>query len=221
MKIGSVYLKQPMDMKSLNLESIFTKTIEAFNPTVETSGYWKEIELAYTAKGRYYHNLEHLSYMLEGLTLYEKLDKTALSLAIFYHDIVYNVKRKDNEYQSAELAQLRLQSIGLPSDLIQQVHTLIMATQNHQKSDDETTNLLLDLDLGILGASWAHYEQYAENTRKEYRIYPDFLYKPGRAKVLRHFLDQPFIYKTKAFVEHREQQARKNLQQELETLKLR
>jgi predicted metal-dependent HD superfamily phosphohydrolase len=44
------------------------------------------------------------------------------------------------------------------------------------------------------------------------------MYKPGRKKVLHHFLAFPEIYKTPEFKEKYELQARKNLAMEAESL---
>jgi predicted metal-dependent HD superfamily phosphohydrolase len=51
--------------------------------------------------------------------------------------------------------------------------------------------------------------------RKEYAIYPDLLYRPGRIKVLKYFLEKPRIYHTPYFWEKYEEQARANMEAEL------
>lgn len=54
--------------------------------------------------------------------------------------------------------------------------------------------------------------------RKEYSIYPDLLYKPGRKKVLQHFLQMERIFKTQVFYDKYETQSRRNLEKELNQL---
>jgi predicted metal-dependent HD superfamily phosphohydrolase len=54
--------------------------------------------------------------------------------------------------------------------------------------------------------------------RKEYNFYPDFMYKPGRQKVLQHFIQMPRIYKTDYFHDRYEEKARDNLHVELKEL---
>ena len=49
-------------------------------------------------------------------------------------------------------------------------------------------------------------------------MYPDMMYKPGRKKLLEHFLAMPHIFKTAFFRERLEVQARENLMRELELL---
>lgn len=75
----------------------------------------------------------------------------------------------------------------------------IMATKGHQLSADPDTNFFTDADLAILGQDEATYLNYRSAIRKEYRVYPDFLYKPGRRKVLPYFLGLPRIFKTEYF----------------------
>jgi len=78
--------------------------------------------------------------------------------------------------------------------------------------------LFTDADLSILGQSWEVYFTYSKHVRKEYGQYPLFLYKKGRKKVLKHFLDMERIFKTDHFFELYEKHARVNLQRELEIL---
>ncbi|MCP2044167.1 hypothetical protein [Pontibacter sp. HSC-36F09] len=179
---------------------------------------WYELEKAYTAKDRHYHNLDHIAYMLE-LTDRYKVDSQQFDLllfAIFYHDIVYKATRSDNEAQSALVAEARLHRLGIPEADLIKVKEMIIATKTHLTQENNLINLLLDLDLAILGADEARYDRYSQGVRKEYSIYPDLIYKPGRRKVLQHFLSQKQIYKTPAFQAALEDKAKANLQRELE-----
>lgn len=178
---------------------------------------WKEIENSYTAQNRHYHNLAHLSYMVDHTTNYHsKLsDPDTVLFSIFYHDIVYNTMRQDNEQKSADLARKRLSQLQVPDDNITRCGTQIVATQNHAPSNDADTNYLLDFDLAILGENPIIYREYTQKIRKEYARYPDFLYRRGRKKVLQHFLAMNRIFGTDAFYERYEQTARDNLKAEL------
>jgi predicted metal-dependent HD superfamily phosphohydrolase len=139
-----------------------------------------------------------------------------LLFAIYYHDIVYKSTKGDNEHQSALTFQSRIAktSFNKLSKCIAQIE----ATKQHKLSDDNDTNILLDLDLSVLGKSTQEYKKYCENIRKEYRIYPDFMYRKGRKKVLKSILELDFIYKTDYFKELYENQAKKNLTLELDQL---
>lgn len=181
---------------------------------------WVEIENAHSGKDRTYHNYSHLQYML-SLAQWHKgqlQDADSVFFSIFYHDIVYSVIRKDNEEKSAEVAGQRLAALNLSPEQVARIKKQIIATKSHKLSADNDTNYLLDFDLAILGDTPENYLEYTRKVRKEYSIYPDLLYNPGRKKMLQHFLAMDQIFKTTAFLENHEQQARQNLQFELEQL---
>ncbi|PWN66589.1 HD domain-containing protein [Chryseobacterium oncorhynchi] len=181
---------------------------------------WHEIEKRYSEKGRHYHNLLHLENMFKELeAVKNKVSNfTVVSFSIFYHDIVYNATSKSNEEKSALLAETRLAELTLNKDYITAVSAQILVTKFHQKSDDEDTNYLLDADLSILGKDFESYLAYTQMIRKEYSIYPDLLYKPGRKKVLKHFLELNSIFKTDYFKEKYEVRAKENISMEIQLL---
>ncbi|PKF74918.1 hypothetical protein [Chryseobacterium sp. PMSZPI] len=178
---------------------------------------WNEIETKYTEKGRYYHNLFHLENMFQELEFVKNdiSNFTALSFSVFYHDIIYSATSKSNEENSAITAASRLQELGISQDETQVISAQILATKQHLLSEDHDINYLLDADLSILGKDWKTYLDYTQKIRKEYSIYPDLLYKPGRKKVLKHFLELENLFKTDYFKEKYEVQARKNIKSEL------
>jgi len=182
--------------------------------------FWIEIENNYSGKSRYYHNLQHLENMFEEIDAVrnqiEKFDN--ISFSIFYHDVIYDATSKLNEEKSADVAKERLEVLALNNEDLQQVYEQILATKSHQKSENKDTNFLLDADLSVLGKSNEVYSEYTKQIRKEYSIYPDFLYKSGRKKVLQHFLGLESIYKTEFFRNKYENQARENIEFELKNL---
>ncbi|WP_299175927.1 hypothetical protein [uncultured Chryseobacterium sp.] len=181
---------------------------------------WLEIERNYSEKGRYYHNLQHLEHMFYELdSVKDKiLDIPFLTFSVFYHDIVYNVLSKSNEEKSAEFAATRLQKLNIDEKTIQDISKQILATKTHVKSGQSDTNYLLDADLSVLGKDYNTYLDYTQKIRKEYSIYPDLLYKPGRSKVLQHFLELESIFKTEYFIARYEKQAKNNIEWELKNL---
>jgi len=200
---------------------LFVATASKITPDVSrVAPLWAEIGKHYSHRSRRYHTLAHLEKMAGELTRVKEQikDFDAIIFSIVYHDIVYQATKKDNEEQSAELARKRLTSLSYSVPAVERVVGHILATKSHHKSEDNDTNLFTDADLSVLGASWEGYQEYCQQIRKEYAIYPDLLYKPGRRKVLQHFLALPAIFKTEAFHRRYEGQARENLIRELETL---
>lgn len=176
---------------------------------------WREIEQAYSAKSRHYHTLTHLDNLLAQLkplkSQFNNWD--AIVFAIVYHDVVYNVLKNNNEEKSADFAAKRLQSISFPVEQIEACRKLILATKKHE-TDNEEVNFFTDADLSVLGAEHEVYKLYAAQVRKEYGLYPDLVYNPGRKKVLKHFLAMARIFKTNLFFEKYETAARRNLEWE-------
>jgi len=175
----------------------------------------------YTETHRHYHDLHHLHALLQLQHTYADriIDNETLSLAIFFHDIIYDVKQTDNEEQSALAAGNFLRQTNYPVGKIAQVMDFIRATKTHLNTSGNTDlDYFLDFDLSILSAPATDYIAYTQQIRKEYSIYPDELYKPGRKKVLAHFLALPAIYKTDLFREQREAFARQNMEEELKTM---
>jgi predicted metal-dependent HD superfamily phosphohydrolase len=180
---------------------------------------WNEIEKNYSNPNRHYHNLTHLDNLVAKLSPFKNRFSNwgIIVFAIAYHDIIYNTLKSDNEEKNADLAVKRLKEISFPENLIAQCKAIILATKRHEMADEET-NLFTDADLSILGSKPKTYKLYTQQIRKEYKIYPNLVYNPGRKKVLTHFLKMEKIFKTKEFSMKYESQARMNLNEELSAL---
>ncbi len=168
----------------------------------------EEIRILHSQPIRYYHTLKHLEHIYKEFQSFKLTP--LLEFGIFYHDIVYDVKRDDNEEQSALLAKKRLEELGVSSMLIEEVSQLIIETKTH-KASSEVNAIFLDADLSILGSSQKRYKEYTQNVRKEYVFYDDTTYLFGRKKVLERFLDKERIYKSRYFYDKYERQARVNM----------
>lgn len=181
---------------------------------------WAEIEKKYSVKRRHYHTLQHLTNLITELESIKKelVNWDSVLFSVYYHDVIYNTLKKDNEEKSAILAEKRLLELKVDNLIITKVKEQILATKSHLISPDNDTNLFTDADLSILGKDWHTYHEYCNQIRKEYFIYPDIMYKAGREKVLQHFLKMEKIYKTNLFFEKYETQAKKNIEQELLSL---
>ena len=185
-----------------------------------TGELWEEIEKRYSQNSRHYHTHSHLEDLLKQLLeVREKIqDWDAVLFALYYHDIIYSPLKSDNEKQSAEIAAQRMNQVDVPWQRIERCKGLVLATKNHLHSSSSDTNYFTDADLAILGQDLETYKNYVQNVRKEYSIYPDLIYNPGRKKVLRSFLERDRIYKTPHFFDKFELQAKYNLNYEMDIL---
>ena len=181
---------------------------------------WKEIEHNYSNKKRRYHTLGHLENLF--VQLEEVKDEInhweTILFTLYYHDIIYNALKSDNEEKSAELAEKRMKQLSVPIEMINACKAQILATKKHLDHSASDTNYFTDADLSVLGQEWEIYEQYYKNVRKEYAVYPNVIYNPGRKKVLNHFLNMEKIYKTAYFNSKFESQAKLNLKREMDLL---
>jgi len=202
------------------IKTEFLKSLENYSTdSIQNFTMLERIEKEYTSSNRHYHTLNHLDNLLTELA--DNKEKFAswdvIVFAIAYHDVVYNTLKSNNEEKSAEFARKELTKISVPENLIIRCEQLILATKKHTYADFET-NLFTDADLSILGATPEVYKLYSNQIRKEFSIYPDLVYNPGRRKVLKHFLDMEKIFKTNEFAIAYESKARINLQTELNSL---
>ncbi len=183
---------------------------------------WDDILKHYSDKNRHYHNLSHIQSMLLQAEEFKSHieDYEALVFAIWYHDIIYKSTKKDNEEKSALFAQKALKTLNFEEKRLKSIQNLIISTKKHKiiLNRNEDNAYLLDFDLSILGREWNIYENYTKQIRREYKIYPNFIYKSGRKKVLQHFLERKTLYFTEAYKMKYENQARENLKKEIERL---
>ncbi len=129
---------------------------------------------------RHYHGLRHHEHM------FSILEKTCpareIFAAVFYHDLVYNPRWRDNEEKSAELARKELRGM-VNTDM---VSDLIMATKYHKSHGIYPIDEFLKADLAILVTDLEIYQEYAKNIRIEFQHVDDQSYSLGRREVLRH-----------------------------------
>jgi predicted metal-dependent HD superfamily phosphohydrolase len=177
---------------------------------------------AYTQPDRYYHNLAHIHQILTTLDRFSATlqNPIAVSLAGWFHDFVYDSQAADNEIQSARSAGELLASIGGSRELIDQVQSLIRATQGHQVDpNDRDRCIFLDADLAILGTDPIRYQIYQRSIRREYSWVSDVAYQTGRIRVLESFLQRDRLYYTDLLFDELESIARTNMINEIRLLK--
>jgi len=175
----------------------------------------------YSEKDRAYHDLSHIQLLLSlSESLSDKIqNRDAFYFAVWFHDVIYDTKRSDNEEKSAEFAAEALASLGVPKQTIAIVEEMILATKHHRAANlSWDMEAFLDLDTSILGAPQEIYKDYSQAIRKEYSWVPDSLYREGRMKVLNDFLGRERIYYTEEIGAKYEAQARRNIAEEIRAL---
>ena len=101
---------------------------------------WDEIVYRYSEQHRHYHNLHHLAhlFMLCDVHMHKIKNPALMGFAVFYHDIVYDTYRQDNEEQSAAIAVEHLKELNINQALIQHVEAFILASKTHEMPADFT-----------------------------------------------------------------------------------
>ena len=172
---------------------------------------------AYDEPARAYHNLHHIMQCLRALDELRDLchDPDAVELAIWYHDAVYDPTRHDNEERSAGIAAEDLRRAVLPQEKINAVIDLIHATKHTHSPITPDAEILVDIDLSILGQDAETFDNYERAIRQEYAHVDDDAFRKGRSAILQRFLDRPAIYATPAMRSRYEEPARQNLRRSL------
>ena len=207
----------------------FTTHLSAVNidiTPVEAKALWQDIVIYYNEPQRAYHTLKHIQQLF---TQFEQIrhalhEPHIIALALYYHDVIYQPTRSDNELKSAEYALTALRCY-LSDEQCQHIYALIMMTATHQLNEwtdpnkDSDAAYLLDMDLSILGAPWSEYQQYAQAVHKEYAHIAKEDYRAGRIVVLEKLLAHPTLYLTEYYHARLEEQARNNLKHEITLLR--
>ena len=180
---------------------------------------YSQLATAYGENTRFYHTDQHVSECLKHFAFYRKQAQhpAEIEVAIWFHDAIYDSTKSDNEEQSADWAKRYLTDASADSDAVNRIGEMIIATKTHQSQSADSA-LMVDIDLGILGATTDAFEAYDAAIRKEFHWVPTVQYCMGRAQVLSSFLKRETIYQTQAMRDLYEAQARENLSRKIKEL---
>lgn len=89
------------------------------------------------------------------------------------------------------------------------------AARHHVDPATQDAMIVVDIDLSILGAATARFEEYEVQVREEYSWVPEIVYRRGRRKILQDFAHRERIYRTEYFRTEYEDRARENIARSL------
>ena len=181
----------------------------------------------YNYPPRSYHTLAHIAWCLDLLREFFPEEKKRpawydrVELALWFHDIVYDAHRKDNEDRSARILIGCGAMLGLDPTLTDSAAFDVRAT-THSWPIDHTwpipTQWVLDLDLASLGFAPEVFDKNSDQIREEFSFVPDDKFYAGRKIALQGFYERPRIYLTNECFARFEAQARANLKRAIEAL---
>lgn len=178
---------------------------------------FSDLDRHYAESFRSYHNANHIADCLQQFDMARHLavHPDEVELALWFHDVIYDSRAKNNEEQSANCARQALIWSHASEEIISQVMRLIQITCHTAMPTIIDEKIIVDIDLSILGRDPPEFDLYEQQIRQEYAWVPELQFCDGRAAILRGFLERPAIYLTEFFQERYEPQARQNLRSSL------
>ena len=180
---------------------------------------YEQLIRLYSEPQRHYHTLNHLKHCLGQFDRASDHmdDPTAVEIALWFHDAIYDPHASDNELKSAELF-LQLTEDALEADFSRKVYALIMITMHQQPPQTLDEKFIVDIDLSSFALPWEEFKQDSQAVREEYAHVKDEDFFPNQLTFLRSLLDRPRFYVTDFFYACCETSARENLQRHLSDL---
>jgi len=181
---------------------------------------YADVRGRYSEPHRHYHTDQHLAECFEKVpTIIALAEHPAeVRVGLWFHDVIYDTRRHDNEQRSADWARTAAQELGAGAESAQRIYDLVMFTRHAAAPVGIDAEVLVDADLSVLGAHPARFQEYEAQVRREYAWVPDEMFRSRRAEILKELLARPYVFCTADFRERYEAQARCNLEQSLATL---
>ena len=137
---------------------------------------------------RKYHTLSHLYDLVEQIQTNSELverERNLLLLAAFFHDSIYDPKRKDNEERSAQLLEYN----SPKTDGIKHIAQIIRDTKDHT-STEYLSKLFSEMDMAIVTRSLPDLLEWERGIRYEYSHYSSLVYTIGRVQFIRKMIQR-------------------------------
>ncbi len=189
------------------------------NTDNEISAIHRKLKLRYTEPHRYYHSIRHIEACIEEFMEVKHLIQHPFEawLALWFHDVIYDPKGKENEKMSAKFAYESLEGF-LEVESLTLVSQFIISTTHEHPASSSDGCYIMDIDLAILGKDRSTFDEYERNIRLEYEWVPEDRFRVGRTDILKRFLSRHSIYQTKYFKDKYEETARRNLEYSISAL---
>ena len=173
---------------------------------------FRSVWALYGEPTRYYHTRRHIQYCLDVYddAAQEMGSDDAVEMAVWFHDVIYEIGAQDNEARSVQWFRDRA-SPGMHPEFVDDVCRLIMATLHKEAPGDLQGQFVVDIDLAGLGQDWDEFFTDTRNIRKEMQAISDSEFALRQGRFLESLMNRQTIYCTPQFQRHREAAARENI----------
>jgi predicted metal-dependent HD superfamily phosphohydrolase len=148
----------------------------------------QQLQFLWNEKHRHYHNITHLQQIITDIqnnlafSDLSLVEKHTLLLAAFFHDSIYDPKKKDNEDRSIKF--FKQSYIGKDAIMVEKVSKLIDITKYRKRPTEKLQRILWDADNAGFKKGFDHLLIVENNIRKEYPLTSNISYREGRIKFL-------------------------------------
>ncbi len=185
----------------------------------EAEAVFDEVVRLYSDASRHYHTPEHVAHCLRQFDAASPhMDEPdAVELAVWFHDVIYDIDADDNELRSAQLFG-RLAGASMSPDLKRLVHELIMVTTHDGLPRTIDERFMVDIDLSSFGLPWDEFLRDSAAVRAEFGHVPDDAFYARQRDFMRRLLSRPSFCFTDFFRARHEDQARENIRRTIENI---
>ena len=172
---------------------------------------FERLRAAWGAAGRRYHGVEHLVDCLRELDRAAPVAEVAgpAELALWYHDAVCEPGGESCEDRSAALLEADAAALGIAAEAAVLAIAAVRATAHGTPAaSTPVTDLVLDVDLSILGRDPLRFMDYEHAIEEEYAPRSTPAFRHARGRFLAALLARPQLFRTPGFRERYEQRAR-------------
>jgi predicted metal-dependent HD superfamily phosphohydrolase len=172
---------------------------------------WADLSARYAEPHRQYHDSGHLAHCLEQLDLAAGSigEPDEVEMALWFHDVINEPARKDNEARSADYFRA-LAGGHIDATFIERVVGLILVTTHTEEPLDADQRFICDIDLSSFGCPWECFMRDSQAVKAEFPGSIDDYYR-GKKAFLEQMLKRPRIFLTDFFNSRFEQQSRDNI----------
>jgi predicted metal-dependent HD superfamily phosphohydrolase len=180
---------------------------------------FKAVRDHYDEPHRVYHTADHIRHCLREVDRipddYEH--KTAVEIAIWFHDVIYEIGDPGNEANSADWFKKQAQG-DLPDAIIDQVYRMIIATEHREPAMELDSAYVVDVDLSSFGLPFDEFAVDSAMVRAENIHLTDAQFFQGQKQFLLRLLERDRIFQTELFNGLYEAQARSNIRRTLASM---